>query len=101
MENKAEDEVRKRWEQEARDKAGLDEALQQRPKKRVRAIEYEASLADGGLFAMLGSGSASDKTATKGRGAATKKPGRAAATRARGKVTEVTEEQDDAVVEID
>jgi hypothetical protein len=101
MENKAEDEVRKRWEQEAKDKADRDEAVQQRPKKRVRAIEYEASVADDGLFATLGSGSTSNKTATKGRGAAAKKPGRAAATRARGKVTEIMEEEDDTVVEID
>jgi hypothetical protein len=40
MENKTEDEIRKRWEVEAKEKAERDEGAQQRPKKRVRAIEY-------------------------------------------------------------
>jgi hypothetical protein len=78
MENKSEDEVRKRWEQEARDKTAHEEEVQQRPKKRVRAIEY---------------------TAAEGAGKGAKKTGRAAATRARGKVTEIMEE--DLVVELD
>ncbi|RMZ74440.1 hypothetical protein GMOD_00003480 [Pyrenophora seminiperda CCB06] len=38
MENKAEDEIRKRWEAEAKAKVEQEE---QRPKKRVRAIEYQ------------------------------------------------------------
>ncbi|OAL53670.1 hypothetical protein IQ07DRAFT_608982 [Pyrenochaeta sp. DS3sAY3a] len=42
MENKVEDEIRKRWEQEAKDKAD-QEKTQSRPKKRIRAIEYNAS----------------------------------------------------------
>lgn len=42
MENKVEDEIRKRWEQEAKDKAD-QEAAQSRPKKRTRAIEYNTS----------------------------------------------------------
>ncbi|KAI2486650.1 hypothetical protein Ptr902_00783 [Pyrenophora tritici-repentis] len=38
MENKAEDEIRKRWETEAKTRT---EQEGQRPKKRVRAIEYQ------------------------------------------------------------
>lgn len=72
MENKSEDEIRKRWEQEARDRAEQEEGVQQRPKKRVRAIEYAAEDA--------------------GKGA--RKMGRAAATRARGKVTGIVEGED-------
>lgn len=49
MENKAEDEVRKRWEQEAQEKTDRTETMQQRPKKRVRAIEYTARLNGGTL----------------------------------------------------
>ncbi|KAF2025888.1 hypothetical protein EK21DRAFT_20227, partial [Setomelanomma holmii] len=41
MENKTEDEIRTRWEQEAKDKAERDEEAKQRPTKRVRAIEYQ------------------------------------------------------------
>jgi hypothetical protein len=105
MENKTEDEVRKRWEQEAKDKADRDEATQQRPKKRARAIEYQADT--GGLLETnvleetLGFITATGRTATKGRGVAAKKPGRAAATRARGKVTEMIEDEDDDVIEVD
>ncbi|USP81628.1 hypothetical protein yc1106_08902 [Curvularia clavata] len=40
MENKMEDEIRKRWETEAKEKAEQSDKAQQRPKKRVRAIEY-------------------------------------------------------------
>ncbi|KAF2628642.1 hypothetical protein BU25DRAFT_317645, partial [Macroventuria anomochaeta] len=40
MENKAEDEIRKKWEQEAKDKVEREEETAQRPKKRPRAIEY-------------------------------------------------------------
>ena len=35
-----EDEIRKRWETEAKEKAEQSDKAQQRPKKRVRAIEY-------------------------------------------------------------
>jgi hypothetical protein len=104
MENKAEDEIRKRWEQEAKDKADQDEAVQPRPMKRVRTIEYQSAMASGGLLNMLGSASSNNSTATRGRGAAPKRPNRTAATRARGKVTEAAGEEDDdddAVVEID
>ena len=40
MENKAEDEIRKRWEQEASEKAQRDQEANKRPRKRLREIEY-------------------------------------------------------------
>jgi hypothetical protein len=101
MENKAEDEIRKRWEQEAKDKADQDEAAQPRPKKRVRAIEYQSAMVNGGLRNTLCADNADNTTVTRGRGAVVKRPNRSAATRARGKVTEVVGEEDDLVVEID
>jgi hypothetical protein len=105
MENKTEDEIRKRWEQEAKDKADKDEAAQQRPKKRARAIEYQ-TVGVGLLDHLTLDETAVDLTTTngrstaKGRGVAMKKPGRAAAARARGKVTEMAEDEDD-VIEVD
>lgn len=45
MENKAEDEIRKKWEQEAKDKAQREEEEAQRPKKRPRAIGYRNDIA--------------------------------------------------------
>jgi hypothetical protein len=60
MENKAEDEIRKRWEVEAKEKAEREEEeVQQRPKKRVRTIEYnqdgdlDFGLTDGELDDLL------------------------------------------------
>ncbi|KAH8725000.1 hypothetical protein GQ44DRAFT_616469 [Phaeosphaeriaceae sp. PMI808] len=41
MENKLEDQICKRWEDEAKTKAEHEAEIQQRPKKRVRAIEYQ------------------------------------------------------------
>lgn len=40
MENKAEDEIRKRWEQEAKEKAQQEQEANKRPRKRMREIEY-------------------------------------------------------------
>lgn len=103
MENKTEDEIRKRWEQEAKDKAERDEEAQQRPKKRVRAIEYQqapALLPDEGPDEAL-FGNANGKAAAKGRGAHKKKAGCVAAGRAKGKVTEILEDGEDTVVELD
>ena len=45
MENKAEDEIRKKWEQEAKDKAQREEEEAQRPRKRPRAIGYRNDIA--------------------------------------------------------
>jgi hypothetical protein len=104
MENKTEDDVRKRWEQEAKEKADRDEEAQQRPKKRVRAIEYQNT--PGGIFGnnvIEGASDSSMGTAKAGgsrRGAA-KKPTRAAASKARGKVTEVFEDEEEDVIEVD
>jgi hypothetical protein len=99
MENKTEDEIRKRWEQEAKDKAERDDEVKQRPKKRARAIEYQQAsgslLQDEELEEVLGFGSSA-----KARGAPRKKTGRVAAGRAKGKVTEILEEED-TVVELD
>ncbi|CAE6996622.1 hypothetical protein CFE70_000338 [Pyrenophora teres f. teres 0-1] len=80
MENKAEDEIRKRWESEATTRAGQEE---QRPKKRVRAIEYQE----------LG-----QNPVDKSSRVSTQKKTRS--TVARGK-TRGTELADDEVVEVD
>jgi hypothetical protein len=97
MENKTEDEVRKRWEQEAKDKAGQEDEAQKRPKKRVRAIEYSEQAIGEHLVVGLGEYG----TAARGRGAVAKKPGRAAAAKSRKKVTEIGEDEDDDVIEVD
>ena len=80
MENKTEDEIRKRWEVEAKAKAEQEE---QRPKKRIRAIEYQD----------LGRG-----PVDKSRAAAQKKSTRV--TGGRGK-TKAPDAMDDGVVELD
>ena len=61
MENKAEDEIRKRWELEAREKK--DDEEQARPRKRVRALEYGGSTED----AARRTGRAGTRTGTRGR----------------------------------
>ncbi|KAF1911484.1 hypothetical protein BDU57DRAFT_507561 [Ampelomyces quisqualis] len=103
MENKSEDEVCKRWEQEAQEKAGQNDESQQRPKKRVRAIDYPnnpASVAASKMLeAIFGPQAESNKPATKSRGAATnKKTRRAAVGRGKGKVTELVEDE---VIDLD
>lgn len=99
MENKAEDEIRKRWEQEAKDKADKEHDLQLRPKKRVRAIEFGSSGgllgADGLDGAAAGGGRASART----RGVATRKTGRGSGARSKTRIIEVLD--DDACVELD
>jgi hypothetical protein len=106
MENKSEDEVRKRWEQEAKDKAYGDAEAQQGPRKRVRAIEYQAatsSILGGNAFLgeALGAATGTSKTAAKGRRVPAKTPGRAAAAKARSKVTEIVDDEDEDVIEVD
>lgn len=104
MENKTEDDVRKRWEQEAKEKADRDEETQQRPKKRVRAIEYQNTsgsiLGNNAIEGASDSSMGATKAGGNRRGAA-KKPARAAASRARGKVTEVFQDEEDDVIEVD
>jgi hypothetical protein len=50
MENKQEDEIRKRWEQEAKEKQERDEGSAARPKKRLREIEYNGAEATPSIF---------------------------------------------------
>lgn len=103
MENKTEDEIRKRWELEAKEKAEQAE-VQQRPKKRVRAIEYNTvkgrtlghSESEVDLGGVVGNNGSTAKT----RSTTTKKPGRAAGNRTRNRALE-TAEDDDSVVELD
>lgn len=104
MENKSEDEVRKRWEKEARDKADLEEEAQQRSKKRPRLLQIGASLRhvpdNDALVEPAGFTTGSDATATTCRAAA-KRPRRAAATKAKGRATELIDNEDDDIIEVD
>lgn len=96
MENKEEDEIRKKWEQEARDRAAREEEAAQRSKKRPRTIGYQKSANDLGLESMLADRS---RGATKSKRGSTK-PLRAAETRAKSRITELTEEEEE-IVELD
>jgi hypothetical protein len=106
MENKIEDEVRKRWEQEAKDKADQEEEAAQRSKKRPRLLQitgakkHPGAFDDTGLDELLDLTMANSNPVAKGRAPA-KKPRRAAAAKAKGRVTEIVEEEDDDVVEVD
>ncbi|KAF2449482.1 hypothetical protein P171DRAFT_427688 [Karstenula rhodostoma CBS 690.94] len=114
MENKEEDEIRKRWEQEARDKAlreqreGLD-----RPRKRPREIEYgrgnvtssQVRTIEAGIVTPdeeTASETGSARVVTKGKG----KGGKAApqvskrGSRTKGKITEIPED-DEYFIELD
>ena len=100
MENKAEDEIRKKWEQEAKDKAEREEEAAQRPKKRPRALEYRND-ADN-VMNDLEIGALLDGTADRSRSAARTKGSvmkarRAAGTRAKSRITELTEEEGEVV----
>lgn len=89
MESRGDDEIRKRWEQEAKDRADKEEQVQQRPKKRIRAIEFEGH--EGGVL----------EDANKGRGSVSKNTRRAAGTRAKTRITEMAEGNGDRVIELD
>lgn len=96
MENKTEDEIRKRWEQEAKDKEDQQDT-QPRPKKRLRAIEYNNGDDTLGLGYPAGASTRGGKLpAVKPQA---RKPGRAAGTRAKNRITELADEED--VVELD
>ncbi|KAJ8114892.1 hypothetical protein OPT61_g3346 [Boeremia exigua] len=73
MENKAEDEIRKKWEQDARENAEREQEAAQRPKKRPRAIAYrndaDAVMKDLELEALLDGGA---EKSTKAKGGAGK-----------------------------
>jgi hypothetical protein len=106
MENKTEDEVRKRWEQEAKDKADQEEEAAQRSKKRPRLLQitgakkHPGAFDDTSLDELLDPTMANSNPVAKGRAPA-KKPRRAAAAKAKGRVTEIVEEDDDEVIEVD
>jgi hypothetical protein len=115
MENKEEDEIRKRWEQEARDKAlreqreGLD-----RPPKRPREIEYGRGEATSsrvrtieGSIMTPDEETASETGSARAVATAKAKSKKTAATqgstrssRTRGKITEIAEE-DEEYIELD
>ncbi|KAJ4371430.1 hypothetical protein N0V83_004647 [Neocucurbitaria cava] len=118
MENKDEDALRKRWEQEAREKAEREEEAQSRPKKRVRTIEYNDTVnrllhesepdevATGSLRNTAKTMSPAAKAIAyykakeaKAKGPTAKKTGRAAGGRAKNAITEILEEED--IVELD
>lgn len=104
MENKTEDEIRKRWEQEAKDKIEQGTEAQQRPKKRVRAIEYtnnnsSNSILDG-IANVFGSTTAGAVGSTRPRGGGAKRPARTASSRVKRRIAEATDE-DETVVELD
>jgi hypothetical protein len=92
MENKTEDEIHKRWEVEAKERAEREEEAQQRPKKRVRAIEYNKDDKQLGLLSLLGQ---ARKTSAAPKKKAT---ARAASTRAQNRIAETMD--DDMVVEL-
>lgn len=104
MENKADDDIRKKWEQEAKEKAAEQECdAAERPKKRPRAIGYVKN--SEGLMDYPGLGALLDGTAGKNRNGAkvktvTSRTIRRPRARAKGVVTELTEETD-VVVELD
>lgn len=114
MENKEEDAIRKRWEQEAREKSEREDAMAAaRPRKRLREIEYKAVGADGDVRAsnvrLIESGiltpeegdTASEAGESRARGRGRKK-GQAAGrvTRAKGKVMDIPED-DEEYIELD
>lgn len=109
MENKAEDEICKRWKQEAKDQAEVEEKVQPRSKKRPRAIEYngasESILEDNEQELMwegtprTAKGIQKSTLATRRAPTMRKASGRTSGTRAAGKVTEVSGEDD--IVELD
>ncbi|KAJ4989510.1 hypothetical protein SVAN01_05045 [Stagonosporopsis vannaccii] len=103
MENKAEDEIRRKWEQEAKDKAEQEKEATQRPKKRPRAIGYldEADdvMKDLELEPLLDGAVDKRRSSAKSKGSAAKLR-RVAGTRAKNRITELTEEEEE-IVELD
>jgi hypothetical protein len=120
MENKSEDEIRKRWELEAREKQELENRVIARPRKRLRELEYRGFAGDaGGLAPLREDGAitpcdsndgfpsleASERGNTKSQAKVpTRKSGRTtgtrvAAARARGRVLQELTEED--AIELD
>jgi hypothetical protein len=99
MENKTEDEIRKRWETEAKEKAQQNDEVQQRPKKRMRAIEYNRDDDDAeDINQAINELLQGAKPRPKAGAVARKKPGRFNGTKAKHKISEIA---DDEVVELD
>lgn len=124
MENKAEDEIRKKWELEAKEKAEQEERVLARPRKRLRELEYHNGdtgtsnirLLENGIVtpddtddqeirSMPAAGSSNGRArarakTNKARGKATAT--RSVATRTRGKVTEILDEESEEIaIELD
>ncbi|KAF2003660.1 hypothetical protein P154DRAFT_617564 [Amniculicola lignicola CBS 123094] len=113
MENKVEDEIRRKWEQEAKEKE--QERVVARPKKRLRELEFNGATAGGMRLLEESSAveemdsssvqtvaaSGSSKTKAKKGGAKGKQAAlRGAGSRARGKVIEL-DGDDDEYLELD
>lgn len=115
MENKSEDEVRKRWEQEAREKKELEDSTAQRSRKRPREIGYNGGTSKTSNVRLIEEGmltpDESDELQLRGaftiseagssRGRAKGKAGnsraageRAAAAKAKSRVTEILDDDD-------
>lgn len=95
-----EDEIRKRWETEAKEKAEQNDKAQQRPKKRVRAIEYSKEDDDEeDINAAINELLQGAKARPKANAISRKKPGRVAGTRAQQRISEIVD--DNTVVELD
>lgn len=113
MENKEEDEIRKRWEQEAQAKA-LREAQEDRPRKRLREIEYGRGDAAGsrigtieGCMITPGEETASETGSMRPTAKAKKKGNNKVAasastrgSRAKGRITEIAEDNEE-YIELD
>jgi hypothetical protein len=100
MENSVDDEIKKRWAQEAKDK---QDAEGSRPRKRPREIEYSGNGFMGALTHRLLGNVALDPVGLEEAAAIKARPKKkpvSRATRARGKVTEVLE-GDEEYVELD
>lgn len=95
MENRSDDEIRKKWEQEAKERAEREAEVAQRPKKRPRAIEYRNDADDTLNVEPTYKSRSSLETAG---GAA--KPQRAAGTRAKRRISRYTDEEEE-IVELD
>ncbi len=106
MENKAEDEIRKKWEQEAKEKAQQEEEeeVAQPGRKRLRAIGYrgvsDSVLTDAELATFIDGKVERSMNAAKTRGGASKTR-RAAGTRAKARITETTEDDVEEILELD
>lgn len=122
MENKEEDEIRKRWEQEARDKTLREQReLEDRPRKRLREIEYSRGdtvglrnqMIEGGMMtpddetaSEAGGARAIVKTKAKAKASLGKGNRKVAASRTaqgsrpKGKITEITKD-DEEYIELD